>query len=217
MRSRNIRVNTPEDIEGVRKAAILAREVLMLARDAIAAGTPTDAIDQSVLREAIARDCYPSPLNYHGYPKSVCTSVNECICHGIPDQRPLKPDDIINIDVTLYHKGYHGDLNATWPVDASHHPPGSPGEKLISTARRCLDEAIAICGPGVHYGEIGKTIQPIAEKEGFGVVKRYTGHGVGKVFHGAPTIFHHKTKKAYGIMEVGHVSVRACDRVAKFV
>lgn len=206
MSSRNIKINDEEETAGVRKAAILAREVLMLARDAIKVGVTTDEIDKIVFREAIKRDCYPSPLNYHGYPKSVCTSVNECVCHGIPDKRPLQGSDIINIDVTLYHKGYHGDLNATWPVDPALHPADAPSSKLIRVARECLDKAIAICGPGVPYGEVGAVIQPHAEENGFGVVKNYTGHGVGKVFHGAPTIFHHKTKKSRGIMEVGHVS-----------
>lgn len=177
----------------------------MLARTLIKPGTTTDEIDKLVFREAIKRDCYPSPLGYHGYPKSVCTSVNECICHGIPDRRPLQGTDILNIDVTLYHKGYHGDLNATWVVDPALHPDDSTSSRLIRVARECLDKAIAICGPGVAYGEIGKMIQPHAEANGFGVVKRYTGHGVGKVFHGAPTVYHHKTKRSYGIMEVGHI------------
>jgi methionyl aminopeptidase len=208
MSSRNIKINNEEETAGVREAATLAREVLMLARDAIKVGVTTDEIDKIVFREAIKRDCYPSPLNYHGYPKSVCTSVNECVCHGIPDKRPLQGSDIINIDVTLYHKGYHGDLNGTWPVDPALHPADAPSSKLIRVARECLDKAIAICGPGVPYGEIGAVIQPHAEENGFGVVKNYTGHGVGKVFHGAPTIFHHKTKRSRGIMEVGHVSSR---------
>ncbi|PWN20929.1 methionine aminopeptidase [Microstroma glucosiphilum] len=205
MSSRNIKINNEEETAGVRKAATLAREVLMLARDAIKVGVTTDEIDKIVFREAIKRDCYPSPLNYHGYPKSVCTSVNECVCHGIPDKRPLQGSDIINIDVTLYHKGYHGDLNGTWPVDPALHPADAPSSKLIRVARECLDKAIAICGPGVPYGEVGAVIQPHAEANGFGVVKNYTGHGVGKVFHGAPTIFHHKTKKSRGIMEIGHI------------
>lgn len=206
MSSRNIKINSPQDCEGVRKASILARQVLTLALEAVKTGITTDEIDKLVFREAIKRDCYPSPLGYHGYPKSVCTSVNEVICHGIPDRRPLQGSDVINIDVTLYHKGYHGDLNATRPVDPTLHPPESSSAKLIRVARECLDRSIAICGPGVPYGEVGKIIQPHAEENGFGVVKNYTGHGVGKVFHGAPTIFHHKTKKSWGIMEVGHVS-----------
>ncbi|CAO1616245.1 unnamed protein product [Parajaminaea phylloscopi] len=205
MSSRNIRVNQTADCEGVRKASILAREVLMLASTLIKPGMTTDEIDKLVFQEAIKRDCYPSPLGYHGYPKSVCTSVNECICHGIPDRRPLRGEDIINIDVTLYHKGYHGDLNATWVVDPALHPAEAESSRLIRVARECLDKAIAICGPGVPYGEIGKVIQPHSEANGFGVVKRYTGHGVGKVFHGAPTVYHHKTKKSHGIMEVGHI------------
>lgn len=195
MSSRNIKVNSQKDQDGVRKAAKLAREVLEIAASKIAPGVTTDEIDKVVFDEAIKRDCYPSPLGYHGYPKSVCTSVNEIICHGIPDQRPLQDGDIINLgeyslghgwragkrltessiehfqlDVTLYHRGYHGDLNATYPVG----PKAEANEAdmlLIKTARECLDAAIAICGPGVPFAEIGRVIQPMAEAKGCAVVK----------------------------------------------
>lgn len=197
----------------------LAREVLEIAASKVAPGVKTDEIDKVVFEEAIKRDCYPSPLGYHGYPKSVCTSVNEVICHGIPDQRPLEDGDIINIgacrlvlggkccvtqaltflpppppDVTLYHRGFHGDLNGTYTVG-----PKAEGDeasvRLIKTARDCLDAAIGICGPGVPYAEIGKVIQPLAEANGCAVAKNWHGHGISRVFHSAPTIFHHKTKK----------------------
>ncbi|KAE8216986.1 hypothetical protein CF319_g8815 [Tilletia indica] len=202
--SRNIRVNTAADQEGVRKAAILGREVLMAVAAAAKPGVTTDELDKICFEEAIKRDTYPSPLGYHGYPKSVCTSVNEVICHGIPDQRPLEDGDTLNIDVTLYHNGYHGDLNATFPIG----PKAENDEEkmlLIRTARECLDAAIAICGPGVPFAEIGKVIQPLAESRGCAVVKNYTGHGIGRFFHGAPTVFHHRTKKAWGTMQPGHI------------
>ncbi|KAE8211283.1 hypothetical protein CF327_g4948 [Tilletia walkeri] len=226
--SRNIRVNTAADQEGVRKAAILGREVLMAVAAAAKPGVTTDELDKICFEEAIKRDTYPSPLGYHGYPKSVCTSVNEVICHGIPDQRPLEDGDTLNIgelehgrsrmslhlltlisaqlseDVTLYHNGYHGDLNATFPIG----PKAEKDEEkmlLIRTARECLDAAIAICGPGVPFAEIGKVIQPLAESRGCAVVKNYTGHGIGRFFHGAPTVFHHRTKKAWGTMQPGHI------------
>lgn len=202
--SRNIKVNSEKEQEGVRKAAKLAREVLEIAASKVAPGVTTDEIDKVVFEEAIKRDCYPSPLGYHGYPKSVCTSVNEIICHGIPDQRPLEDGDIINIDVTLYHRGFHGDLNGTYPVG----PKAEADEasmNLIKTARDCLDAAIAICGPGVPFGQIGKTIQPLAESRNTAVAKNWHGHGISNVFHSAPTIYHHRTKKAYGVMQPGNI------------
>lgn len=188
----------------MRKAAKLAREVLQVAASKVAPGVTTDEIDKVVFEEAIKRDCYPSPLGYHGYPKSVCTSVNEVICHGIPDQRPLQDGDIINLDVTLFHHGFHGDLNATYPVGPKAREDAD-SMLLIKTARECLDAAIAICGPGQPYAEIGRVIQPLAESKGCAVVKRYTGHGISRAFHSAPTVYHHRTKKAYGIMQVGHI------------
>ncbi|SPO23336.1 related to MAP1 - methionine aminopeptidase [Ustilago trichophora] len=204
LESRNIKVNNKNDQDGVRKAATLAREVLEIAASHAKPGVTTDEIDKIVFAEAIKRDCYPSPLGYHGYPKSVCTSINEIICHGIPDQRPLEDGDILNIDVTLFHKGYHGDLNATFPVGRKA-AEDVESMKLIKVARECLDAAINICGPGVPYGEIGRVIQPIAESQGCAVVKNYTGHGISNCFHAAPTIYHHATKKSYGIMKPGHI------------
>ncbi|KAE8269304.1 hypothetical protein A4X09_0g3027 [Tilletia walkeri] len=203
--SRNIRVNTAADQEGVRKAAILGREVLMAVAAAAKPGVTTDELDKICFEEAIKRDTYPSPLGYHGYPKSVCTSVNEVICHGIPDQRPLEDGDTLNIDVTLYHNVLFPLIrNATFPIG----PKAENDEEkmlLIRTARECLDAAIAICGPGVPFAEIGKVIQPLAESRGCAVVKNYTGHGIGRFFHGAPTVFHHRTKKAWGTMQPGHI------------
>ncbi|KAJ1027227.1 hypothetical protein NDA18_003238 [Ustilago nuda] len=204
LQSRNIKVNNANDQEGVRKAATLAREVLEICASHAKPGVTTDELDKIVFAEAIKRDCYPSPLGYHGYPKSVCTSVNEVICHGIPDQRPLDDGDILNIDVTLFHKGYHGDLNATFPIGPKAESD-SDSMKLIRVARECLDAAIAICGPGVPYGEIGRVIQPLAESQGCAVVKNYTGHGISNCFHAAPTVYHHATKKSYGVMKPGHI------------
>ncbi|PWN49390.1 methionine aminopeptidase [Violaceomyces palustris] len=204
LESRKIRVNPKEDQDGVRKAAILARQVLEIAASNVRPGITTDEIDKIVFEEAIKRDCYPSPLGYHGYPKSVCTSVNEVICHGIPDQRRLEDGDIVNLDVTLYHHGFHGDLNGTYLVGekAERNPDAV---NLIKTARDCLDEAISICGPGVPYAEIGRVIQPLAESRGTAVVRSLCGHGIGRVFHGAPNVWHHRTKKSYGIMQPGHI------------
>lgn len=197
-------MNSIEEQAGVRLAAKLAREALEEVAANIRPGITTDELDKILVNAAIQRNCYPSPLGYHGYPKSVCTSVNEVICHGIPDQRPLKDGDLLNIDVTLFHNGFHGDLNATYPVGENAAKDESL-MRVIRTARECLDAAIQICGPGMPYAEIGHVIAPIAERNGCAVVRNYTGHGIGRVFHGPPTVFHHPTKKAHGIMQPGHI------------
>lgn len=188
----------------MRTAAQHARAALEAVAAHIRPGVTTDELDKVLVKAAVERECYPSPLGYHGYPKSVCTSVNEVICHGIPDQRPLQDGDIINIDVTLFHKGYHGDLNATYAV-GERAQKNEALVRLIRTARECLDKAIAICGPGMPYAEIGHVIKPHAEANGCAVVRNYTGHGIGRVFHTAPTVYHHPTRKAYGIMKPGHI------------
>lgn len=149
-----------------------------------------------------------APIERKGLTLNSChvphSSINEVICHGIPDQRPLEDGDILNLDVTLFHKGYHGDLNATFPVGKKAEDDAE-SMKLIRVARECLDAAINICGPGVPYGEIGRVIQPLAESQGCAVVKNYTGHGISNCFHAAPTVYHHATKKSYGIMKPGHI------------
>eukprot|EP01104_Vermistella_antarctica_P009028 TRINITY_DN2307_c0_g1_i3.p1 TRINITY_DN2307_c0_g1~~TRINITY_DN2307_c0_g1_i3.p1 ORF type:complete len:273 (+),score=39.47 TRINITY_DN2307_c0_g1_i3:192-1010(+) len=132
-------VHTPEEIEGMRTVCRLAREVLDIAASHIKVGVTTDEIDRVVHAACIERNSYPSPLNYRQFPKSLCTSVNEVICHGIPDMRPLENGDILNLDITLYHGGYHGDLNETYFVGEVSEEK----KKLVRTAKECLDKAIA--------------------------------------------------------------------------
>ncbi|MTV28990.1 M24 family metallopeptidase, partial [Nitriliruptoraceae bacterium ZYF776] len=130
-------------------------------------GITTDAIDQEVHQMIIDNGAYPSPLGYGGFPKSVCTSVNECICHGIPDSRELEDGDIINIDVTVYLNGYHGDTSATYfcgDVDEK-------AKKLVQVTKESLDKAISVCAPGVEFNAIGKIINAHADKHRYGVVK----------------------------------------------
>ncbi|MCO5599232.1 hypothetical protein L7F22_053332 [Adiantum nelumboides] len=151
-------------------------------------GVTTDEIDKAVHKMIVEAGAYPSPLGYGGFPKSVCTSVNDCICHGIPDSRPLQDGDIVNIDVTVYLNGYHGDTSKTYfcgTVD-------DDAKKLVEVTRTCLDKAIAVCGPGVEFKQIGKAIHDYADKFGYGVVRHFVGHGVGKVFHSAPTVLHYR-------------------------
>ncbi|KAH9818619.1 peptidase M24, structural domain-containing protein [Melampsora americana] len=191
----------PEEIEGMRKVCKLAREVLDLAASHVKPGITTLELDKIVHDACVERDSYPSPLGYMMFPRSVCTSVNEVICHGIPDARPLQEGDIVNLDVTLYHQGFHGDLNATYPVGKI-----SPeADALIKNTRRCLDRAIAICKPGTLFREIGNVIEPMAKKVGLNVNKRYCGHGINQLFHGAPNIPHYARSKTIGEMKPGMV------------
>ena len=198
--STSIEIKTPEQIEGMRKVCKLAREVLDLAASHIKPGITTDELDEIVHKACIERNSYPSPLNYRGFPKSVCTSVNEVICHGIPDQRPLEEGDIVNIDVTLYHNGYHGDLNATYPVGKID----DKYKKLIKAAKDSLDEAVSICKPGVLYRDAGNVISKVVNKQNFSVVRSYCGHGIGELFHTTPNVPHYQKNKAVGVMKPGH-------------
>ncbi|KIR54229.1 methionine aminopeptidase, type I [Cryptococcus gattii Ru294] len=201
VRERNPKILNKEEIEGMRKVCRLAREVLDLVASHVKPGVTTDELDVICHQACIDRNSYPSPLNYVKFPKSICTSVNEVICHGIPDQRPLQEGDIINLDVTLYHGGFHGDLNATYPVGKVDEE----SQDLMDTTKRAMDEAIAICKPGVPYREIGNKIEEITKPKGYGIVRRYTGHGINHLFHGLPTIVHYGGSKTPGRMEVGQV------------
>eukprot|EP00268_Persea_americana_P050467 TRINITY_DN5488_c1_g1_i4.p1 TRINITY_DN5488_c1_g1~~TRINITY_DN5488_c1_g1_i4.p1 ORF type:complete len:236 (+),score=47.83 TRINITY_DN5488_c1_g1_i4:600-1307(+) len=172
----------------MRASGRLAAQVLEYAGTLVNPGIKTDDIDKAVHQMIIDNGAYPSPLGYGGFPKSVCTSVNECICHGIPDSRALEDGDIINIDVTVYLKGYHGDTSATFfcgNVDEE-------AKTLVEVTRECLYKAISICAPGVEFKRIGKTIHDHADKFCYGVVRQFVGHGVGQVFHADPVILHYR-------------------------
>jgi len=193
------RILNAEEQEKMRTVCRLAREVLDIAASHIRPGITTDEIDAIVHDAIIERNAYPSPLNYRGFPKSVCTSVNEVICHGIPDKRKLQEGDIVNIDVTLFYDGYHGDLNETYPVGRVDDDV----KKLMRTARDCLDEAIKLCKPGALFRDLGKTIEPIARANGCAVVRTYCGHGINDLFHCAPNVPHYAKNRAIGTMKPG--------------
>lgn len=197
-----IPVYSPQQIAGIRAACQAGREVLDIAGRAIQVGMTTDEIDVIVHEACLARDCYPSPLNYYNFPKSVCTSVNEVICHGIPDRRPLRNGDVLNLDVTVYKNGYHGDLNETYLVGSG---VTDKDVRLVKTAFECLQTAIAMVKPGTLYRDVGKQICAVAEAQGFSVVKTYCGHGIGALFHTAPNVPHYERNKAVGIMKAGHI------------
>ncbi|KAL1957595.1 hypothetical protein VTO42DRAFT_5706 [Malbranchea cinnamomea] len=199
---RNISILTPKEQEGMRKVCRLAREVLDIAAREIRPGVTTDYIDQIVHQACIERNSYPSPLNYVHFPKSVCTSINEVICHGIPDQRPLQDGDIINIDVTLYHEGFHGDLNETYYVgEKAKSDPDTV--RVVETARECLDKAIQIVKPGMLFREPGNVIEKHAKSRDCSVVRSYCGHGINQLFHTAPSIPHYAKSKIVGSAKPG--------------
>jgi methionyl aminopeptidase len=188
-----------EKIKRMREAGICAREVMLEAAKHVKPGVSTDEIDEVVHQATIERGAYPSPLQYNGFPKSVCTSVNEVICHGIPDSRKLVEGDICNIDVTVFLNGVHGDHNATYAVgeidDAS--------QKLIRVAKECMWLGIAQVKPGDTTRGIGRAIEQHAKKNGFSSVQDYTGHGIGEIFHDKPTILHYDTAYNNDIMTPG--------------
>ncbi|KAG9450927.1 hypothetical protein H6P81_010892 [Aristolochia fimbriata] len=184
--SKGPEVHDEKGKECMRASGRLAAQVLEYAGNLVKPGVKTDEIDKAVHQMIIDNGAYPSPLDYCGFPKSVCTSVNECICHGIPDSRELEDGDIINIDVTVYLNGYHGDTSATFfcgEVDEE-------AKKLAKVTKECLDKAISICAPGVELKRIGRTIHDHADKFGYGVVRQFVGHGVGRVFHAEPVVLH---------------------------
>ncbi|KAJ7774792.1 peptidase M24, structural domain-containing protein [Mycena metata] len=195
------RILSAEEIEKMRTVCRMSREILDIAAAAVRPGITTDEIDEIVHNATIERNAYPSPLNYREFPKSVCTSINEVICHGIPDKRKLKEGDIINLDVSVYYQGYHGDVNGTYPVGNID----DESAKLIRTSRECLDKSIEMCKPGALFRDVGKTIEPIARSNGCSSVRTYTGHGINTLFHTAPNIPHYAKNKAIGTMKAGMV------------
>ncbi|XP_004308462.1 PREDICTED: methionine aminopeptidase 1A-like isoform X2 [Fragaria vesca subsp. vesca] len=196
---RIVEIKTPDQIERMRETCRIAREVLDAAARVIRPGITTDEIDRVVHDATIAAGGYPSPLNYHFFPKSCCTSVNEVICHGIPDARKLEDGDIVNVDVTVYYKGVHGDLNDTYFVGNVDEE----SRRLVQCTYECLEKAIAIVKPGVRFREVGEVINRHATMAGFSVVKSYCGHGIGELFHCAPNIPHYARNKAVGVMKAG--------------
>ncbi|XP_043715982.1 methionine aminopeptidase 1B, chloroplastic isoform X1 [Telopea speciosissima] len=184
-------IHDSEGIARMKAACELAARVLDYAGTLVRPSATTDEIDKAVHKMIIDAGAYPSPLGYGGFPKSVCTSVNECMCHGIPDSRQLQKGDIINIDVTVFLNGYHGDTSKTFlcgdVCDAT--------KRLVKVTEECMERAIAVCKDGASFKKIGKRISEHAEKFGFGVVDRFVGHGVGTVFHSEPIILHYRNDK----------------------
>jgi len=183
-------IKTPEDIEKMRIAGRLAAEVLEMIEPYVRAGVTTDELNQ-ICHDYIVnvQQAVPAPLNYHGFPKSICTSVNHQVCHGIPSQKKLKDGDIVNIDITVIKDGYHGDTSKMFVVGK----PSILAERLIRVTQECLYLGIQQVKPGAHFGDIGAAIQDYAESNRFSVVREYCGHGIGKIFHEPPNVLHYGT------------------------
>ena len=188
-------IKNSEEIQKMREAGRLASKTLEMISEFVAPGISTGKLDE-ICHRYITEDleCIPAPLNYKGFPKSICTSINQVVCHGIPSEsRILKDGDILNIDVTVIKDGFHGDTSKMFMV-GSEKPHAM---RLINITQECMYEAIKIVKPGVRLGDIGYKIQSIAESNHYSVVRDYCGHGIGRVFHEDPQILH------YGIPNTG--------------
>ncbi|KAB0680902.1 type I methionyl aminopeptidase [Aureimonas leprariae] len=182
-----IRLYGPEAFEGMRTACQLTARCLDALVDVVKPGVTTDEIDRFVMRYAIDAGTVPATLNYRGYMKSTCTSINHVVCHGIPNDKPLREGDIVNIDVTFIVDGYHGDASRMYPVGRVKRA----AERLCEVTYRSLMLGIAEVKPGARMGDIGAAIQTYAESERCSVVRDFCGHGVGKLFHDAPNVLHY--------------------------
>lgn len=181
-------IKTPDEVEKIRVAGRMAAEVLDMIGEHVRAGVSTDELN-AICHEHITvkQQAIPAPLNYRGFPKSICTSLNHVVCHGIPGDRVLKKKDIINIDVTVIKDGYHGDTSRMYTIGE----PTVKGKRICEIAHHSLHKGIEVVRPGVTLGDIGHAIQQYAEGERCSVVREYCGHGIGRLFHEEPQILHY--------------------------
>ncbi|MBS5244806.1 MAG: type I methionyl aminopeptidase [Actinomyces graevenitzii] len=195
-------IKTPETVEKIRRAGRIAAQAMEAAAGAIAPGVTTDALDKIAHEYLCDHGAYPSCLGYMGFPKSICTSINEVICHGIPDSTVLNEGDIINLDVTAYIDGVHGDTNATYGVGQIDEESAL----LIERTHNSMMRAIKAVRPGREVNVLGRVIESYAKRFNYGVVRDYTGHGVGEAFHSGLIIPHYDSAPLYDtVMEVGMV------------
>lgn len=195
-----VTIKTPEEIEKMRVAGRLAAEVLEMIEPHVKEGVTTDELN-TICHDYIVNEqkAIPAPLNYHGFPKSICTSINHVICHGIPSKKSLKNGDIVNIDITVIKDGYHGDTSKMFfigpaPVKAKH---------VVQIAHECLFIGIDMVKPGIRLGDIGHAIQQHAEKNRCSVVREYCGHGIGRIFHEEPQVLHYGTPNTGMVLKAG--------------
>ncbi|KAL9923769.1 methionine aminopeptidase 1D, mitochondrial isoform 1-T1 [Glossina fuscipes fuscipes] len=181
-------IKTDEQIHQMRVSCKLTANTLKACEGIIKAGVKTDEVDAFLHELIISSNAYPSPLRYAGFPKSICTSVNDVACHGIPDDRCLVDGDIVNVDISVYYGGYHGDCSKTFLV-------GNVDEEgcyLVKSTEECLNECISLCRPNVEFNAIGNYINKFCKEKGLNVIPAFIGHGIGTYFHGPPEILHFK-------------------------
>lgn len=186
----SVTIKTPEEQQKMRVAGRLAAEVLEMIAPHVQPGVTTEQLDRLCHDHIVnVQQAIPAPLNYHGYPKSICTSINHQVCHGIPNDRELKDGDIVNLDITVIKDGYHGDTSMMFLVGK----PAIKAERLCRIAHECLLVGIRLVKPGARLGDIGHAIQHHAEASGYSIVREYCGHGIGKDFHEEPQVLHYGT------------------------
>lgn len=195
-----VSIKNQEEIAKMRVAGKLAADVLTMIEPHVKAGITTDELDK-ICHDYIVneQDAIPAPLNYHGFPKSICTSVNHVICHGIPGDKRLKDGDIINIDITVIKDGFHGDTSKMFHVGET----SILAHRLVDNAREAMLIGIDMVKPGIQLGDIGHAIQQHAEKARFSVVREYCGHGIGRVFHEEPQVLHYGSPNTGLTLEEG--------------
>ncbi len=183
-----VAIKNLEEIEKMRVAGKLASQVLEMVEDHVKPGITTDELDR-ICHDYIVnvQHAIPAPLNYKGFPKSICTSVNHVVCHGIPGDKKLKDGDIINIDITVIKDDFHGDTSKMFFVG----DPSIKAKRLVETTYDCLKLGISMVKPGIHLGDIGHAIQKHAEAANYSIVREYCGHGIGRVFHEDPQVLHY--------------------------
>jgi methionyl aminopeptidase len=186
-REDKIKLHGPEGFAGMRKAGRLAAEALDMLVPHVKPGVTTDALDTLVMTFAMDHKAIPAPLNYRGFPRAICTSINHVVCHGIPGNKPLREGDIVNIDVTLIVDGWHGDTSRMYAAG----PISRRAARLIEVTYESLAQGIAAVKPGASTGNIGAAIQTYAEGQRCSVVRDFCGHGLGKLFHDRPNILHY--------------------------
>ncbi|ORU89659.1 MAG: type I methionyl aminopeptidase [Cycloclasticus sp. symbiont of Poecilosclerida sp. M] len=195
-----ITLKTPQEHEKMRVAGKLAADVLEMISDFVVAGVTTGELDQRCHDFMVnEQQTIPAPLNYHGFPKSICTSVNHQVCHGIPGHKKLKDGDIINIDITVIKDEYHGDTSKMFVVGQ----PSILAKRLIETTQKSMYLGISMVKPGVRLGDIGHAIQTFAESKKYSIVREYCGHGIGRVFHEEPQVLHYGKPDTGVILEEG--------------
>ena len=198
-RDGKILLHGPKDFDGMRKAGRLAAEALDMLTPHVRPGVTTDELDTLVLEFALDHGAVPAPLNYRGFPRAICTSINHVVCHGIPNNKPLKEGDVVNIDVTLIVEGWHGDTSRMYPVGGISRR----AERLVKVTYESLMRGVAAVKPGNTTGDIGLAIQTYAEAERCSVVRDFCGHGLGQVFHDRPNILHYGDKGEGTVLEPG--------------